>query len=106
MFQLADRPTHMPGLTLLGDTRGPVVDTGRDVNGWVYINEIEAAEIGRLFGMRTKADCDLLEDRVTGAEAMVAERDQRILELETELAAFDHVRSAIARANGRFGEDD
>ena len=85
MFQLIDRPVHMPGRTFcLQDTRGPVVDTGVDLNGWVYINRIEALEIGRLFGF--------VEGEVH--EATLA----RILELETELA---DVRADLSAAEAQ-----
>ena len=52
MFLLADRPYLFPGRCLLGETRGPCVDTGveMELGGHVYLNRVEAWEAGRLFG--------------------------------------------------------
>lgn len=84
MFQLAERPVHMPGHTLTGDTRGPVVDTGVDLNGWVYLSLIEAVEVGKTVGM--------VEQQVHGQALETIVRLEQELAEATELVAAEQAR--------------
>lgn len=89
MFSLIERPVHYPGHTLiLADTRGPVVDVGVDHNGWVYLNRIEATEIGRLFGLVEGEVHETALARVADLEADLAAAEERIEEAAETLLAF------------------
>lgn len=82
MFMLVDRPVIFPAQTLLGNSGGPVVDTGCELlsGGRVYIDRVEASEIARHFGFETPESA--------------ASRTRRIEELEQQL---DQALGAIAR---------
>jgi hypothetical protein len=90
MFLLADRPHLFPGRCLLGDSRGPCIDTGveMELGGHVYLNRTEACEVGRLFGL-VEADAH---------EVVVRERDlalDSVVVLEAELAEARSVIEAL-----------
>jgi hypothetical protein len=59
MFRKVDQPLLYPASTLLGNTGGPVVDTGIDMlgGGRVYIDRVEAGEIARHFGFDHAGGC-------------------------------------------------
>lgn len=93
-FLLADRPAMFPGRCLLGDTRGPCVDTGveMELGGHVYLNRNEAWEVGRHFGFvegethstvmaerdQAHADLDVAREQIAGLEGLVESLRQTI----------------------------
>lgn len=99
MFTLTERPHHFPGRTLLGDTRGPVVDTGVDQNGWIYINRIEAVEIGRCFGLVEPEVHDVAVNQIADLETALDAAYAQIEEWRPIITAVGNVN--IAEKNSR-----
>lgn len=97
MFNLVDYPHTFPGHTLLGSTRGPVVATGIDINGYVFLDRVEVAECARLFGFVDPA-------KFGEIEAELSESRSRVQELETELAEAEPILRSLAKASSRYGK--
>lgn len=89
MFLLTDRPHIFPGRTLLGDTRGPVVDTGveMDLGGRVYLNRQEAWEVARLFGFVEAETHEAAVARAALAEVELAEARDALADQQEQLDA-------------------
>src|SRR5438067_1783134 len=89
VFQLAERPALMPGMTLTGSTTGPVVDTEKILvnGGRVYLSRIEVAEAVRLMPEVAEERAAALgwvsPEEADGERVLAA---ARIAELEAELA--------------------
>lgn len=89
-FLLADRPAMFPGRCLLGDTRGPCVDTGveMELGGHVYLNRNEAWEVGRHFGfVEGETHAGVVAER-DGLRAKLDQERARSAELTKSLAAL------------------
>jgi hypothetical protein len=83
MFLLTEQPALFPATTLLGNTGGPVVDTGIDLpaGGRVYIDRVEAGEICQHFGFESPEAARRRTERIAALEEQVAGYEQRLQQL-------------------------
>lgn len=95
---LADAPHVFPGRSLLGDTRGPVVDTSVDLDlgGHVYLTRQETWEAARLFGFVEPEVHEQQVRRATMAEAELAAARARLVEADSQLDAFRRTIKLVA----------
>lgn len=98
---LVDRCSLAPAQALDGRQDGPLVDTRYNVPGYgrLYLSWQTIRDCARLYGMAE-------QDQFEQAEADRAMLQERVTELETELAEAQPILAAISAAHARYGVED